>query len=149
MRDVVEPGRNLGHVDRDYTKKNPTDEPGKEGAGGETAGKKAERGGVAEGESRAEQEAERGHHQVLPRPRDIAARAAHTPLTHPPDAPQPHQREWGTRESDRILPGGGVGGTKPVIPGPEKTHSAQDGQQRGETEGRDGEARPAKCEDCE
>lgn len=128
VRDVIEPGRNLGHVDRDYsTKPAATQEP----AAGEDATEMA--GESQEQQQQQQQEdpaAEAQESTPLPRPRDIAAKA-HT-LTHPPDAPQPRQREWGSHESDRKVPAG-VGGTKPSLPQP-KMHS--------ETQAR-------KCEDCE
>jgi len=47
VRDVIEPGRNLGHVDRDYGRKK--DPEGVVG-GGEEKGPKAEEGGKAEEE---------------------------------------------------------------------------------------------------
>ncbi|KAH8909669.1 hypothetical protein BR93DRAFT_404901 [Coniochaeta sp. PMI_546] len=126
VRDVIEPGRNLGHVDRDYSKKPAaTQDPAAGEDTTEMAGKSQEKQ-----ERQQEPTAEAQESNPLPRPRDIAAKA-HT-LTHPPDAPQPKQREWGSHESDRKVPAG-VGGTKPSLPEP-KLH---------------GETQAPKCEDCE
>lgn len=81
----------------------------------------------------------------LPRPRDIAAKAGL--LTHPPDVAAPVQHEWGSRESDRVVPAG-VGGTKPVIPVPpsKREHKGKEGSEVKEKEGVNA---GKECGDCE
>jgi hypothetical protein len=137
VRDVIEPGRNLGHVDKDYSR-NPA----------AAAAAAAAAGGDAAGTADQTEEGQRDPTKVqetppLPRPRDMAAKA-HT-LTHPPDAPQPSQREWGSREGDRRVPAGVVGGTKPAVPEPD-AYSAVPGQKDEQMKIEDGDAQ--KCEDC-
>lgn len=145
VRDVIEPGRDLGHVDKDY------------GRGGQQQPAAATAAEVTPSEFVA---STKGHQDsapvpgpTLPRPRDIAARA--DTLIHPPDAPQPAQREWGSRDSDRRIPGGGVGGTKPTTapvtgnpepglkPRPDRSERAQKDEQM---EMQDGGTE--LCEDC-
>jgi predicted Rdx family selenoprotein len=84
VRDVVEPKRDLGHVDRNYPRK--TGENG--AAGGEVTEQKKEGS------------------TVLPRPGDIAAKAAS--IIHPQAQ---EQHESGTGAGDRETPGD-VGGKK-------------------------------------
>ncbi|KAB5570134.1 Rdx family-domain-containing protein [Coniochaeta sp. 2T2.1] len=200
VRDVIDPGRGLGHVDRDYPRgkeaqaqsqakaqpKACTEESSSAAWAGEreesvqrlvareAAGVDAAVAGrTSEGDktkTQAPQESTTEQQDAqLPRPRDIASRAAnqiHPPHSPEADAPlQPHQREWGTKDSDRTVPGGGgVGGTKPGTREREEQRVAeedvrttpavkdanmevQDGEaSRGGVEGEDGGKR---CEDCE
>lgn len=119
VRDVIEPERDLGHVDRDYPRKT---EGGGDMADQKTETKQTESTGAGTGTGPA-----------LPRPRDIAARA-HT-LTHPNGAPEPVGHQWGTKDDDRKVPAG-IGGKKPIVP---KPPTKADGDDKGTGE---------KCEDC-
>lgn len=139
MRDVIEPGRNLGHVDKDYTNKPPADAD-KTAAMPDVTNQPAPSDGADKQTPR-------------PRPRDIAAKAP--TLTHPPDAPQPAQEEWGTHEGERTVPGGGgFGGTKPGVgratPVPKDQTGGKKDEQMKIFDGEEtGESEEKKCEDCQ
>ena len=111
VRDAIEPGRNLGHVDRDYPasgKQEPHQTAAKEGKDDDNSGAGKE---DEQGKGKEEEEA------APPRPRDIAARAgAAAPTTQPPP-----QRERGSDDRDRT-----VGGTKPMILKPPRPRHEED-----------------------
>ncbi|KAB5558599.1 Rdx family-domain-containing protein [Coniochaeta sp. 2T2.1] len=201
VRDVIDPGRGLGHVDRDYPSPKNKEQSSppesvqaqastEESSSAAWAGEREESvqrlvareaaavvdaavaGETVEGgktKTQAPQESSSTEQQdtPLPRPRDIASRAARVSHSPGSDVQQPHQREWGAKDSDRTVPGGGgVGGTKPGTREREEQRVAeedvrtapavkdanmevQDGERgRGEVEG-EGAAGGKRCEDCE
>ncbi|EOO04394.1 putative selenoprotein w family protein [Phaeoacremonium minimum UCRPA7] len=116
VRDVIEPGRDLGHVDRDHgAKAGGSDAPAPDSALASASGASASAAGGDEKpeEERTEQQQQQHHHH-RPRPGDLLKDAIERSQPRPP----PLHSQWGGNPIQRVNPGGGVGGVRPLVKEP-------------------------------
>lgn len=115
VRDVIEPGRDLGHVDRDHgAKAGGSDGPVPDSALASASGASASAAGGDEKPEEERTPQQQQHHHHRPRPGDLLKDAIERSQPRPP----PLHSQWGGNPIQRVNPGGGVGGVRPLVKEP-------------------------------
>ncbi|KAF3024294.1 hypothetical protein E8E14_013403 [Neopestalotiopsis sp. 37M] len=154
VRDVIEPGRNLGHVDRDHPRPAATEVPAAADTtvmtdhqqGGQTGAAAPPPPGPRWPTSGSSQAAAEGGNTTNP---DPIRRGHSRPMIPAEDGPAQGGGSGGVGNSDEYQPKMPRGGVKPVVKPPGEARNAEVRAKLEKSQGEDEGSRKEECEDCQ